>query len=100
MPQVQAAGLAEPQRRSAAILMLQERETDLTDDELVDIVTEFELNITSADTYLALSKQAVRKLWLQRIIQRASANGHNQNGTLTSNGAFAMEQSQEWGTRG
>lgn len=100
MPQVQAAGLAEPQRRSAAILMLQERETDLNDDELLDVITEFELNITSADTYLALSKQAVRKLWLQRIIQRATANGHNQNGALTGNGAFGMEQNQEWGTRG
>lgn len=106
---VQSAGLSEPQRRSAAILMLQDRETDMADDDLVDIVTEFELNVTSADTYLALSKPGVRKVWLQRLLQRVATSGHTASGqnagnSLNGNGnAFAMNgqhPNDSWGGRG
>ena len=67
--EVRVAGLSEAQRRTQAITNLQE-ETELADEDLVDIVNEFTNNIAQADAYLALKREPLRKLFLAKLIKR------------------------------
>lgn len=68
--QVQAAGLSEAQRRTEAILQLQEKEVGMADEDLVEILAEFETNVAAADTYLAIQREGLRKLWLGKVIKK------------------------------
>ncbi|WVW86350.1 hypothetical protein I302_108394 [Kwoniella bestiolae CBS 10118] len=74
------AGLSESQRLTKAILAVQnQQETfELGDEELIEIFNEFESNMNSGDTYLAIKKDSLRRMWLMKILKR--------RGTSTSNG--------------
>ena len=67
--EVYAAGLSEAQRRTEALLQLQ-GETNLQDDEVVEIMAEFEANVAAADTYLAIKKDGLRRMWLMKLVKR------------------------------
>ena len=68
--QIHAAGLSEAQRRTEAILQLQAREIDMSDDDLVEILAEFEGNVAAADTYLAIQRDGLRRMYLGRVVKR------------------------------
>jgi hypothetical protein len=53
------------ERRIEATALLQEKE-DLTADQMVAFADLFEQNTAKADTYMALVRDDVRKLWVQR----------------------------------
>ena len=67
--EIYAAGLSDAQRRTEALLLLQ-RETDLRDDEVVDIMAEFEGSVAAADTYLAIKRDGLRRMWLMKLVKR------------------------------
>jgi len=67
---VQTAGLSEAQRRTEAILQLQTKEAGMADEDLVEVLEEFETNVAAADTYLAIQRDGLRKLWLGKVIQK------------------------------
>ncbi|ORY22385.1 hypothetical protein BCR39DRAFT_562349 [Naematelia encephala] len=69
--EIAAAGLNEAQRRTQALVRLQ-KETHLTDEEVVQIMEEFERNVATADTYLAIegSREGLRRLWLGGLLRR------------------------------
>ena len=64
-----SAEMSETQRRTRAILQLQARETDMSDEDLVEVIAVFEANVSAADTYLALQRDGLRRLYLKRIIK-------------------------------
>ncbi|EIW72187.1 hypothetical protein M231_01839 [Tremella mesenterica] len=66
--EVRAAGLSEAQRRTQAILELQAGEKDLTDEEMVDIVSEFSGDIALADCYLALKRSGLRTMFVKKLL--------------------------------
>ncbi|WWD19786.1 hypothetical protein CI109_104250 [Kwoniella shandongensis] len=68
--EVSQAGLSEAQRRTEAILQLQSKEVDMRDEDLVEIMAEFESNVAAADTYLAIRKEGLRRLWLASVVKR------------------------------
>ncbi|WVQ94878.1 hypothetical protein IAU59_001962 [Kwoniella sp. CBS 9459] len=69
--EVITAGLTEAQRRTEAIIQLQTQENDtMSDHDLVEVMAEFEGNVAAADTYLAIKKEGLRKLWLMKIVKR------------------------------
>ncbi|OCF34228.1 hypothetical protein I316_04179 [Kwoniella heveanensis BCC8398] len=69
--EVLTAGLTEAQRRTEAIIQLQNQENDnMSDQDLVEVMAEFEGNVAAADTYLAIKKEGLRKLWLMKIVKR------------------------------
>jgi hypothetical protein len=68
-PEVQHAGLSDAQRRTQALLQLQQ-EQGMRDDELVEVMAEFETSIAAADTYLAIQKDQLRRMWLTTVVQR------------------------------
>lgn len=63
-------GLSDPQRRTEAILLLQRQEIDMTDEELCEVVAEFEGNVAACDTYLAIRKEGLRRLWLMSLVKK------------------------------
>ncbi|OCF77622.1 hypothetical protein I204_01616 [Kwoniella mangroviensis CBS 8886] len=70
------AGLSESQRLTKAILLLQNQQDmyELKDEDLIEIFNEFENNINSADTYLAITKDHLRKMWLMKILKRRNGS--------------------------
>ena len=42
----------------------------MRDDELVEVLAEFESNVAAADTYLAIKRDGLRKLYLDKILKR------------------------------
>ncbi|WVR09599.1 hypothetical protein IAU60_006671 [Kwoniella sp. DSM 27419] len=68
--EVTAAGLSEAQRRTEAVLQLQSQETHMPDEDLLEVMAEFEGNVAAADTYLAIKKEGLRRMWLQKIVKR------------------------------
>lgn len=68
-PEIQHAGLSDAQRRTQALLQLQQ-EQGMRDDELVEVMAEFETSIAAADTYLAIQKDQLRRMWLTNVVQR------------------------------
>jgi hypothetical protein len=62
--------LSESQRRTEAILQLQDKEIDLSDEDMVEIVAEFEGNVAAADTYLAIRRDGLRRRWLRMVLER------------------------------
>jgi hypothetical protein len=68
-PEIQQAGLSDAQRRTQALLQLQQ-EQGMRDDELVEVITEFQDSIAAVDTYLAIQKDALRRMWLTNVIQQ------------------------------
>jgi len=72
--EVQYAGLSDSQRRTQAILQLQQ-ESEMRDEDMVEVMAEFENNIAAADTYLAIKKDQLRRMYLRTIVQRRRQNG-------------------------
>jgi len=72
--EVQYAGLSDSQRRTQAILQLQQ-ESEMRDEDMVEVMAEFENNIAAADTYLAIKKDVLRRMYLGTIVQRRRQNG-------------------------
>jgi len=72
--EVQYAGLSDSQRRTQAILQLQQ-ESEMRDEDMVEVMAEFENNIAAADTYLAIKKDPLRRMYLRTIVQRRRQNG-------------------------
>ncbi|KAK8853360.1 hypothetical protein IAR55_004064 [Kwoniella newhampshirensis] len=68
--EVSQAGLSEAQRRTEAILQLQSKELDMRDEDLVEVMAEFESSVAAADTYLAIRKEGLRKMWLASVVKR------------------------------
>jgi len=58
------AVLTSPQRRSAAIHLLEE-DGDLSDNEQVQAIHLFSRRTAAADSYLAIKKKAIRTLYIQ-----------------------------------
>ncbi|WWC64784.1 uncharacterized protein I303_107396 [Kwoniella dejecticola CBS 10117] len=69
--------LSESQRRTNAIIQIQNlQETlELKDEELIEIIVEFEQNVSAADTFLAIQKDHLRKMWLSKIVKRRNTGG-------------------------
>lgn len=57
-------------RRIDAVMRLQSQETDMHDEDLVEVMAEFEGNVAAADTYLAIQKEGLRKMWLLKLVAR------------------------------
>jgi hypothetical protein len=72
--EVQHAGLSDSQRRTQALLQLQQ-ESEMRDEDMVEVMAEFENNIAAADTYLAIKKDQLRRMYLRTIVQRRRQNG-------------------------
>lgn len=72
--EVQYAGLSDAQRRTQAILQLQQ-ESEMRDEDMVEVMAEFENNIAAADTYLAIKKEQLRRMYLRTIVQRRRQTG-------------------------
>jgi hypothetical protein len=68
--EVYAAGLSEAQRRTEALLQLQTQDSDLRDEDLLEIMAEFEANVAAADTYLAIKRDGLRRMWLTKLVRR------------------------------
>lgn len=66
-PEVVAAGLTESQRRTEAVLRLENEE--LSDDDMLIVLQLFEDNIEAVDVYLALRKPRVRSQWLKNKVR-------------------------------
>ncbi|ODN73370.1 hypothetical protein, variant 2 [Cryptococcus amylolentus CBS 6039] len=64
------SSLTESQRRTEALLQLQTVDADMRDEEMVEVMEEFEMNVAAADTYLAIKKEALRKMWLANLVKR------------------------------
>lgn len=57
-------------RRTDALMRLQAQETEMHDEDLVEVMAEFETNVAAADTYLAIQKEGLRKMWLLKLVAR------------------------------
>jgi hypothetical protein len=55
-----------PERKMRAIERAQDIEADLNDEELVSLITVFETDGAAADTYLAIKRETLRKIWVQK----------------------------------
>ena len=42
----------------------------MPDEDLVEVLAEFETNVAAADTYLAIQREGLRKLWLGKVIKK------------------------------
>jgi DNA-binding protein Fis len=42
----------------------------MRDEDLVEVMAEFEGNVAAADTHLAIKREGLRKLWLQKVVKR------------------------------
>lgn len=69
-PEMTVAGLTEAQRRTEALLQLQLQETEMRDEDMVEVMAEFEVNVAAADTYLAIKREPLRKMWLTNLVKR------------------------------
>nr|XP_019010507.1 uncharacterized protein I206_04977 [Kwoniella pini CBS 10737]OCF49288.1 hypothetical protein I206_04977 [Kwoniella pini CBS 10737] len=69
--------LSESQRRTNAIIQLQNQQEnlELKDEELIEAIVEFEQNVNAADTFLAIQKDHLRKMWLAKIVKRRMGGG-------------------------
>jgi hypothetical protein len=47
----------------------------MRDEDMVEVMAEFENNIAAADTYLAIKKDQLRRMYLRTIVQRRRQNG-------------------------
>ena len=63
--------MPEAQRRTQAIMQLQ-RESELSDEDVMEIMAEFETNIPAMDTYLALQRDSLRRKYLSSLVTRRS----------------------------
>jgi hypothetical protein len=68
--ETQQAGMTDQQRRTQALIQLQTTETDMRDEDLLEVMSEFEENVTAADTYLAIKKESLRRLWLNKLVDK------------------------------
>ena len=68
--EVTSAGLSDAQRRTEAIIQLQMRETDMLDEDMVEVIAEFEANVATADAYLAIKRDPLRKMYLGSLVKR------------------------------
>lgn len=66
-PEVVTAGLSAAQRRTEAVLRLEHEE--LSDDDILTLLQEFEDNIEGVDVYLALRNKRVRAQWLKNKVR-------------------------------
>ncbi|WVQ74336.1 hypothetical protein IAR50_003935 [Cryptococcus sp. DSM 104548] len=64
------SSLTESQRRTEALLQLQTIDADMRDEDMVEVMEEFEMSVAAADTYLAIKKEALRKMWLANLVKR------------------------------
>lgn len=71
------AGFTDAQRRTEALLLLQDKETYLGEAGLLEVVSEFESNIASCDTYLAMKVEELRRQWIQRLLARRKRAGRS-----------------------
>lgn len=69
-PEMAVAGLTEAQRRTEALLQLQLQESEMRDEDMVEVMAEFEMNVAAADTYLAIKREPLRKMWLANLVKR------------------------------
>lgn len=42
----------------------------MRDEDLLEVMSEFEENVTAADTYLAIKKESLRRLWLNKLVDK------------------------------
>ncbi|WWC91894.1 uncharacterized protein L201_006843 [Kwoniella dendrophila CBS 6074] len=72
--QVQQQEKTESERRTEAIIQIQKQQEqlNLNDENLIEILIEFENNINAVDTFLAIEKDNLKTLWLNKIIKRRS----------------------------
>lgn len=68
-PEIVRAGLSEAQRRTEAVLLLQEHE-DVPDAEVLIILQEFEENMAAVDMYLALRTDRLRVGYVRALVAR------------------------------
>lgn len=73
--ELSAPALTESHRRTEALLRLQSQETDMPDEDLVEIMAEFEANLAAADTYLAIQRASLRKMYLAKLLTRIKRDG-------------------------
>jgi hypothetical protein len=59
-----------PERRSKAMDLLQEKETYLDDNRIVALVDLFQTDTGAADAYLALKRDNLHKLWIERQLTK------------------------------
>ena len=45
-------------------------EKDMRDEDLVEVMAEFESNVATVDTYLAIKRDGLRRMWLGNLIKR------------------------------
>jgi hypothetical protein len=69
-PAKDVSTLSESQRRTDAIWQLQTRETHMVDEDMVEVLEEFESNVAAADTYLAIQREGLRRRYLHKIVKR------------------------------
>ncbi len=55
-----------PERREKAVQLLELQEKYLTDDELIAFFDYFKINTAAADIYLAITRESLRRGWVQR----------------------------------
>ena len=55
-----------PERRERAVRLLEQQEDYLTDDELIAFFDYFKSDTAAADVYLAITRESLRKAWVQR----------------------------------
>ena len=65
----QPNSLTEDQRRTQAVIQLQS-EADLPEEDMVEVMDEFEVNVAAADMYLATKTPSLRSMWLKRLLAR------------------------------
>lgn len=42
----------------------------MRDEDMVEVMAEFEVNVAAADTYLAIKREPLRKMWLTNLVKR------------------------------
>jgi hypothetical protein len=57
-----------PKRKKAAMTRVQELEDDLEDEQLLSIIDLFQANVSTADTYMTLKRESLRKAWVHSKI--------------------------------
>lgn len=70
LAEVIQAGRPSAQRRTEALAQLNFKETGFKNEDLAKIVAEFELNSATCDTYWALKRGRLRRLWLSSLVKR------------------------------
>jgi hypothetical protein len=61
--------MSEAQRRTEAVLLLQEHD-DMPDDDVLAVIQEFEENMAAVDMYLALRTDRLRIGYLKNLVAR------------------------------